>query len=55
MDTLSAFARAVNWTEVAEAQGKLIAGSWLRISQFNAQYGAILLRGMTATAKSARR
>ena len=55
VDTLSAFARAVNWTEVAQAQSKLIAGSFLRFSQFNARYGQFLLRGMTATATSPRR
>ena len=55
VDTLSAFARAVNWTEVAQAQSKLIAGSFLRFSQFNARYGQFLLRGMTATAASPRR
>ena len=49
VDTLSAFARAVNWTDVAQAQSKLIAGSFLRFSQFNARYGQFLLRGMTAT------
>ena len=41
VDTLSAFARAVNWTDVAQAQSKLIAGSFLRFSQFNARYGAV--------------
>ena len=55
VDTFSAFARAVNWTEVAQAQSKLIAGSFLRFSQFNARYGQFLLRGMTATAMSPRR
>ena len=55
VDTLSAFARAVNWTDVAQAQSKLIAGSFLRFSQFNARYGEFLLRGMTATATSPRR
>jgi hypothetical protein len=55
VDTLSAFARAVNWTEVAQAQSELIAGSFLRFSQFNARYGQFLLRGMTATATSPRR
>ena len=55
VDTLSAFARAVNWTDVAQAQSKLMAGSFLRFSQFNARYGEILLRGMTATAMSPRR
>ena len=55
MDTLSAFARAVNWTDVAQAQSKLIADSFLRFSQFNARYGQFLLRGMTATATSPRR
>ena len=55
VDTLSAFARAVNWTEVAQAQSKLIADSFLRVSQFNARYGQFLLRGMTATATSPRR
>ena len=55
VDTLSAFARAVNWTEVAQAQSKLIADSFLRFSQFNARYGQFLLRGMTATASSPRR
>ena len=55
VDTLSAFARAVNWTDVAQAQSKLIAGSFLRFSQFNARYGQFLLRGMTATATSPRR
>ena len=49
VDTLSAFARAVNWADVAEAQRKLIAGSFQRMTQFNARYGAFLLRGMTAT------
>ena len=28
VETLSAFARAVNWTDVAQAQSKLIAGSF---------------------------
>jgi hypothetical protein len=55
VDTLSAFARAVNWTEVAQAQSKLIAGSLLRISQFNAQYGQFLIRGMTASRTLPRR
>ena len=55
VDTFSAFARAVNWTDVAQAQSKLIAGSFLRFSQFNARYGQFLLRGMTATATSPRR
>ena len=55
VDTLSAFARAVNWPEVAQAQSKLIADSFLRVSQFNARYGQFLLRGMTATASSTRR
>ena len=55
VDTFSAFARAVNWTDVAQAQSKLIAGSFLRFSQFNARYGQFLLRGMTATAMSPRR
>ena len=54
-DTLSAFARAVNWTEVAQAQSRLIAGSFLRFSQFSARYGEFLLRGMTATATMPRR
>jgi len=54
VDTLSAFARAVNWTDVAQAQSKLVAGSFLRMSQFNARYGQFLLRGMTATASSPR-
>ena len=49
VDTFSAFARAVNWGDAAQAQSKLIAGSMQRISQFNARYGAFLLRGMTAT------
>ena len=49
VDTFSAFARAVNWTDVAQAQSKLIADSFMRISQFNARYGAFVLRGMTAT------
>lgn len=49
VDTFSAFARAVNWADVAEAQRKLIAGSFQRMAQFNARYGAFLLRGMTAT------
>ena len=53
VDTLGAFSRAVNWTEVAQAQRELIASSFLRFSQFNARYGQFLLRGMTAT--SARR
>jgi hypothetical protein len=48
VEALSAFTRTVNWTEVAQAQSKLIAGSLLRISQFNARYGDLLLRGMTA-------
>ena len=52
VDTFSAFARAVNWTDVAQAQSKLIAGSFLRFSQFNARYGQFLLRGMTAAAAS---
>ena len=55
VDTLSALARAVNWTDVAQAQSKLIAGSFLRISQFNARYSEFLLRGMTATATLPRR
>lgn len=55
VDTLSAFARAVNWTEVAQAQSRLIAGSFLRFSQFSARYGEFLLRGMTATATMPRR
>ena len=55
MDTFNAFARAVNWTDVAQAQGKLIAGSFLRFSQFNARYGEFLLRGMTATPTLTRR
>ncbi len=55
VDTFSAFARAVNWTEVAQAQSKLIVGSFLRFSQFNARYSQFLLRGMTATATSPRR
>ena len=55
VDTLSAFARAVDWAEVAQAQSKLIAGSFLRFSQFNARDGELLLRGMTATATSPRR
>ena len=55
VDTLSAFARAVNWTDVAQAQSKLIAGSFLRFSQFNARYGELLLRGMTATPRLTRR
>jgi hypothetical protein len=55
VDTLSAFARAVNWTDVAQAQSKLIAGSFLRFSQFSARYGEFLLRGMTATASLPRR
>jgi hypothetical protein len=54
-DTLSAFARAVDWTEVAQAQSRLIAGSFLRFSQFSARYGEFLLRGMTATATMPRR
>ena len=55
VDAFSAFARAVNWTDVAQAQSKLIAGSFLRFSQFNARYGQFLLRGMTAAAASPRR
>ena len=55
VDTFGAFARAVNWSDVARAQSKLIAGSFLRFSQFNARYGEILLRGMAATAMSPRR
>jgi hypothetical protein len=55
VDTLSAYARAVNWTEVAQAQSKLIAGSFLRFSQFSTRYGEFLLRGMTATATFSRR
>lgn len=54
-DALNALARAVTWTDVAEVQSKLIAGSFLRFSRFNARYGAFLLRGMTATAASPRR
>jgi hypothetical protein len=54
VDTLSAFARAVNWTDVAQAQSQLIAGSFVRISKFNARYGQFLLRGMTASAASSR-
>src|SRR4051812_21816707 len=38
MDTVSAFARAVNWTEVLKAQSRLMAGSLQRLSQFNARY-----------------
>jgi len=49
VDTFSAFARAVNWADVAEAQRKLIAGSFQRMAQFNARYGQSLLRGMTST------
>jgi ABC-type transporter Mla subunit MlaD len=48
VDTVSAFTRAVNWTEVVEAQSRLIAGSLQRISQFNARYRAFFLRGMVA-------
>jgi hypothetical protein len=55
VDTLSAFARAVNWTEVAQAQSRLMAGSFLRFSHFSARYGEFLLRGMTATATMPRR
>jgi hypothetical protein len=55
MDTLGAFARAVNWTDVAQAQSKLMAGSFLRFSQFSARYGEFLLRGMTATTTLPRR
>ena len=55
VDTLSAFARAVNWTDVAQAQSKLIGGSFLRFSQFSARYGEFLLRGMTAAATLPRR
>jgi ABC-type nitrate/sulfonate/bicarbonate transport system substrate-binding protein len=55
VDTFSALARAVNWTDVAQAQSELIAGSLRRITQFNARYGALVLRGMTATATSPRR
>jgi ABC-type transporter Mla subunit MlaD len=55
VDTLNAFARAVNWTEVAQAQSRLIAGSFLRFSQFSARYGEFLFRGMTATATLPRR
>jgi len=55
MDTLSAFGRAVNWTDVAQAQSKLIADSFVRISHFNARYGQFLLRGMTAAPRLARR
>ena len=46
---------AVLVADVAQAQSKLIAGSFLRFSQFNARYGQLLLRGMTATAMSTRR
>ena len=49
VDTLSAFARAVNWSEVAEAQRQLVAGSFKRMAQFNARCGALVLRGMTTT------
>jgi hypothetical protein len=49
VDTFSAFARAMKWADVAEAQRKLIAGSFQRMAQLNARYGAFLLRGMTAT------
>ena len=55
VDTVNAFARAVNWTDIAQAQSKLIAGSLLRISQLNARYGELLLRGMTATPTLPRR
>ena len=55
LDTVNAFARAVNWTDIAQAQSKLIAGSLLRISQLNASYRELLLRGMTATPTSTRR
>lgn len=54
-DTLSAFARAVNWHEIAQAQNKLIAGSILRFGQFSARYSEFLLRRMTATPASSRR
>ena len=55
VDTLSAFARAVNWTDVAQAQSKLFASSFLRISAFNARYAGFLLRGMAAIPKLSRR
>ncbi len=55
VDTLSAFARAVNWTDVAQAQTKLMASSFVRISQFNARYGEFLARGMTAIPTFSRR
>ena len=54
METVSAFARAVNWTEVLEAQSRLMAGSLQRLSQFNARYREVFLRGMTAVARSSR-
>lgn len=55
VDTVNAFARAVDWTDIAQAQGKLIAGTLLRMSQFNAHYHELFLRGMTAIPPSPRR
>lgn len=55
METLGAFAHAVNWSEVAQAQTKLMASSFLRFSQFSARYGEFLLRGMSATTTLPRR
>ena len=55
VDTVNAFARAVNWSDIAQAQSRLIAGSLLRIGQFNARYRELLLRGMTATPTLPRR
>lgn len=55
MATLSTFARAVNWTDVAQAQSKFITDSIQRISAFNARYGESMIRGMTAITAQSRR
>lgn len=54
-ETLSVFARSVNWSDVMHAQSRLMNSSFMRISQFNARYGQFMLRGMTAIPTLARR
>lgn len=55
VDTLRTFAQAVNWSDVAQAQGKLVTRSFLRIAQFNARYAQSLFRGMAVMPAALRR
>lgn len=55
MDAFGACARAGSWTDVADAQGRLVADSLTRIGRFNLRCGELLLRGMTTVPAAFRR